>query len=62
MEKFFTINGKKYVITLEFKVGKKKEIYERIDVYDVNGKKIFSNLHSHEHISKIQEKAIKSSK
>ena len=29
MEKFFTVNGKKYVITREFKFGKKKETYER---------------------------------
>lgn len=60
MEKFFTVNGKKYVITREFKFGKKKETYERIEVYDINGKKIFSNFQPHAQISKMIENAIKS--
>lgn len=62
MKKYFVIDGKKYVRTQEFTKMAKGEVYERIDIYDENGKKKSSNLYSEYKIEEMLKNATKKSK
>lgn len=62
MEKFFVIDGKKYVRTQEFKSMANKKVFERVDIYNEYDKKISSNFYSQDQIDKMLKNASKSKK
>ena len=62
MEKFFVFNGKKHVMTREFKRMNNHEVYQRIDIYDKNEKKVASNFYSPKQVDDMLIKAAKQKK
>lgn len=59
MERFFTIDEKKYVLTGEFTKQANNEMYERVNIYNKEDKKISSNLYSCKKINDMIKKAAK---
>lgn len=62
MEKFFIFDGKKHVMTREFKKMNDHEVYERVDIFDKHDKKVASNFYSPKQIDSMLAQAAKPKK